>query len=96
MIVVTVEHGAGRTRRYVVTPEDEYMFADAPSGKVPVLRGTPASDGIREPSVNDIRRSREERLGRFSFGCQWLRGPGKIDEMYRTLSTWEVVSVARK
>lgn len=95
-VVVTVEHGAGKTRRYVVAREDQSLFQDVPAGTVPVAQGTPALGGeTRPPSVSDIRLTREQHLGRFSFGCQWLRSLGKVDEMYRTLSTWEVVKVER-
>ncbi len=93
-VVVTVEEGRTK-RRYVVAAEDAHLFEDVPTGKVPVAQGTPASDGIRPPSISDIRGAREDHLGRFSFGCQWLRSMGRVDEMYRTLSTWEVVKVER-
>lgn len=33
--------------------------------------------------------------GMVSFGCQWMRSYGKVDEMYRTLSLWEVTKVQR-
>lgn len=29
------------------------------------------------------------------FGAQWLRGYGRVDEMYRSLSFWDVRKVAR-
>lgn len=93
-VIVTVENGRS-TRRYVVVPEDTHLFDGVPTGRVPVAQSTPARDGLRPPSVSDIRAAREDHLGRFYFGCQWLRGPGRIDECYRTLGTWEVVSVAR-
>ena len=95
-IVVTVENGGGKTRKYVIVSEDAHLFDNVPTGKVPEAEGTPALGGTtRPPSVSDIRGAREDHLGRFSFGCQWLRGPGRVDECYRTLSTWEVVAVAR-
>lgn len=94
-VVVTVEEGRS-TRRYVVVAEDEYLFASVPNGKVPVAEGTPALGGTtRPPSISDVRHAREQHLGRFGFGCQWLRGLGRVDEMYRSLSTWEVVKVER-
>jgi hypothetical protein len=31
--------------------------------------------------------------GMLSFGCQWLRGFGRVDEMARTLSLYEVLKV---
>lgn len=93
-VVVTLEHGRS-TRRYVVAQEDEHLFDGVPTGKVPVAEGTPASDGVRPPSISDIRQAREEHLGRFGFGGQWLRGLGRVDEMYRSLATWEVVKVER-
>jgi hypothetical protein len=100
-IIVTVEEGRG-TRRYVICREDEHLFARVPVGKVPEAEGTPClgpdgpGTGVRPPSISDIRRAREDYLGRFSFGCQWLRSMGRVDEMYRSLSTWEVVKVERK
>lgn len=95
-VVVTVEQGSGKTRRYVVAHEDAGLFDGVPDGPVPKAEGTPAAGGAtRPPSVSDIRLTREEYLGRFSFGCQWLRSLGRVDEMYRTLSTWEVVKVER-
>lgn len=32
----------------------------------------------------------------FHFGAQWLRGPGRIDEMYRTLYAGDAVRITRK
>lgn len=93
-VVVTVE--GKPARRYVIDDRDEDLFDRVPSGKVPEAEGTPAAGGAtRPPSVSDVRWAREDHLGRFSFGCQWLRSLGKVDEMYRTLSTWEVVKVER-
>lgn len=80
MVIVTCEDN----RRYVVVPEDEHLFAGAPAGRVMVGAAT---------SIPDVRHAREEQLGRFHFGCQWLRGPGRVDEMYRTLGTWEIIRV---
>jgi len=94
-IVVTVKHYNKGNRRYVVVSEDEGLFTDVPTGKVPEPEGTPASNGVRPPSISDIRSAREERLGRFSFGCRWVRAFGKVDEMYCTVSTWEVIKVER-
>jgi hypothetical protein len=34
------------------------------------------------------------RAALLTFGAQWLRGPGRVDEMYRSLSMAEVVRVA--
>lgn len=84
-VVVTVESGSKR-RRYVVAQEDEGLFAAVPTGVVP------------EPdpsSRQNIVLAREDYLGRFYFGAQWLRSLGKVDEMYRTLGTYEVVKVER-
>jgi len=89
-IVVTVDG-----RRYVVDQADEPSFDGVPDGKVPVAPGTPASNGHRPPSVYEIRSAREEHLGRFNFGCRWMRSFGKVDECYRSLSTWEVTKVER-
>lgn len=43
----------------------------------------------------------EEKFGHMgailaSFGCQWLRGKGRVDECYRTLSMCEVVKIKRQ
>lgn len=97
-VVVTIDGGfpGGTKRRYVVAAEDEHYFARVRMGKVPEPKGTPAAGGtVRTPSVAEVRQAREEHLGRFYFGCQWLRGFGRVDEMYRTLGTWEVVKVER-
>jgi hypothetical protein len=32
--------------------------------------------------------------GRVAFGARWMRGYGRVDEMCRTLSLWEVTKVA--
>ena len=66
-------------RRYVVLGEDADRFAAVPAGRCPAGR---------TPSIGDTRRAREEHLCRFSFGCRWLRSPGRVDERYRTLSTF--------
>lgn len=34
--------------------------------------------------------------GAAGFGCQWLRSRNIVDEMYRTLSLWDVVRISRK
>lgn len=86
-VVVTVDNG--RKRRYVVASEDEHLFAGVPTG--PINGGKVEADD----DVFEVRWAREDALGRFSFGCQWLRGMGRVDEMYRTLSTWEIVKVER-
>jgi hypothetical protein len=92
-IVVTVDNGAGygKTRRYVVMQEDEHYFYGVPTGKVPVKV---ERDG-RPASISDIRMQREEHLGRFYFGCRWVRSFGRVDEMYRTLGSYEIVKVER-
>jgi hypothetical protein len=34
------------------------------------------------------------RAALLTFGAQWLRGPGRVDEMYRSLSMADVVRVS--
>lgn len=92
-IIVTVDGGfaGGKTKRYVVQQEDEHYFDNVPTGKVPFKLeryGRPAR-------VSSYRRDREEYLGRFWFGCRWLRGYGRVDEMYRTIGSYEVIKVER-
>jgi hypothetical protein len=48
--------------------------------------------GIKDGPID----GREELGWRFHFGAQWLRGPGRVDEMYRTLSGSDIVRVTRK
>jgi hypothetical protein len=86
-VVVTVR-GGKTSRRYVVATEDESVF-DGLSG---VLR----PESRRGASDSEV----EERFGGMgavltSFGCQWLRRYGCVDEMYRTLSVIEVTKVER-
>lgn len=93
-VIVTVE--GTPARRYQVVPEDEHLFDGVPSGKVPEAEGTPAAGGTTwPPSITDIRDARELHIGRFSFGCQQVVRGG-LNEMYRTLSTWEIVRITRK
>lgn len=97
-IVVTVE--GTPARRYVVVDNYDY-FRDVPSGNVPEAPQTPClgpegpGTGVREPAVSDVREYRERHLGRFHFGCRWVRSLGRVDEMYRTLGTWEIIKVER-
>jgi hypothetical protein len=87
-VVVTQQEGT-RRRRYVVDPADEHLFEHVGAGLV-------AGGRAETPhAVRDTREAREDHLGRFAFGCQWLRGMGRVDEMYRTLSTWEITKVER-
>jgi len=86
-VVVTVRHNKS-TRRYVVSTEDESLF-DGLSGAL-ISESRP---GARDSEV-------EERFGGMgavltSFGCRWLRGYGRVDEMHRTLSMIEVIKVER-
>ena len=93
-IIVTVE--GKPARRYVVCVEDEHLFADVVGKPVPVAQGTPALGGAtRPPSVKEVRQALEDHLGRFYFGCQYLRSGNRVDEMYRTLGTWEVIKVTK-
>lgn len=53
-----------------------------------------------EPMFADLPDGPIERADRwdgpqFWFGAQWLRGYGRVDEMYRTLSASEITRVAR-
>ncbi|MHB1762657.1 MAG: hypothetical protein ACYCS4_07960 [Acidimicrobiales bacterium] len=86
-VVVTVAHGNAK-RRYVVAVEDEGLF-DGLSG---VLR--------RESRPGACDDELDQRFGHMvapltSFGAQWLRRMGAVDEMYRLLSMAEVVKVER-
>ncbi len=49
-------------------------------------------------SLKDGPITREDRFDgpSFHFGAQWLRGPGRIDEMYRTLYAGDAVRITRK
>lgn len=87
-LVVTVDdgyEGKGKRRRYVVTPEDEPLFGNF-TGTLPTLKVV---------SISDFRHAREEVIGRFWFGAQWLRSYGRVDEMYRSLATYEVCKIER-
>ncbi len=46
--------------------------------------------GRSESELADLSRGMSGLLG---FGCRWLRGYGRVDEMARTLSLYEVVKV---
>jgi hypothetical protein len=79
-VVVTVTNGPGKTRRYVVVREDEDIFANRPDAtgtKFAALYGTGYTG----------------KFGGQYFGAQWLRGPGRIDEQYRSLSGADMVGI---
>ena len=85
-VVVTIK---GKTsRRYVVAMEDEHLF----EGLSGVLR-TESRPGACDSEIDD----RFGHMGAVltSFGCQWLRRMGVVDEMYRSLSMCEVTKVER-
>jgi hypothetical protein len=78
-VVVTLKNGS-KTRRYVVDRRDEGYFAGRPNAtgaKFAALYGTGYTG----------------RFGPLHFGGQWLRGPGRIDEQYRSLSGAEIVAI---
>jgi hypothetical protein len=66
-------------RRYVVAEEDELTFHNIPDGKYDY----------------DPRNYGAGILDKVFFGAQWMRKYGKVDEMYRSLSGYEVTKVAR-
>lgn len=78
MIIATLREG-GKTRRYVVDAADEPMFAGIDPRAV-----TPTA-------LADLPLY-EHPLFRVNFGGQWLRGPGRIDEQYRSLAGESVVA----
>lgn len=49
--------------------------------------------GITSGAFGWCFRLRRYATARESFGAQWVRAYGNVDEMYRTLSLYEVTSV---
>jgi hypothetical protein len=79
-VVVTMTNGPGKTRRYVVDRKDEDIFA-----------GRPDASGAKFQALYG--QGHLGKFGREYFGGQWLRGPGRIDEQYRSLSGAEIVAI---
>jgi hypothetical protein len=75
--VVVTVREGSRHRRYVVAQEDEQALRR-------FVGHTP------EQLATDL-----GQMGTvlFAFGGQWLRGPGRVDELYRSLSLADVVKV---